>query len=298
MTDALLAELRDLIARHVVETGKPLAAMPNVILGREDGPTPPCAYVADPVFSLIAQGTKQVEVGQRSFTYGVGQGMVVSIELPMNTFVLSASHATPFLGFGLRVRPEAVAALLLETGRAAVGGAGTAGPTGVVVGSMPDVAIEAVVRLLRLLDRPSDLAVLGQAMEREVLWRVLNTPQGGVLRQIGLADSHTARIGRVLQWLRAHLAEPVRVRALADMAGMSETSFHRHFRAIVGTTPVQYQKQLRMHAARARLLATSEGIARVAFSVGYDSPSQFSREYRRQYGRPPGRDGRLAREAP
>jgi AraC-like DNA-binding protein len=294
MSDGLLTELRDLIARHVVDSGAPLAAMPNVILGREDGPTPPCAYVAEPVFSLIAQGTKRVEIGQSSLTYGAGQGMVVSIELPMNSFVLDASHAAPFLGFGLRVRPEAVAALLLDAQGRVEGHAGPGGAAGVEVGTMPDSAIEAAVRLLRLLDRPADLAVLGPAMERELLWRVLNTQQGGVLCQIGLADSHTARIGRVLQWLWAHLAESVRVRALADMAGMSETSFHRHFRAIVGMTPVQYQKQLRMHVARARLLATSESIAHVAFSVGYDSPSQFSREYRRQYGQPPARDVRLA----
>jgi AraC-like DNA-binding protein len=292
MAQDLLAELRDLIARHVVQSGAPLAALPNILLGYEGAPTPPCIHVAEPVFSLIAQGSKQIEVGETTLTYGPGQGMAVSIELPMNTFVTGASREQPFLGVGLRIRPEAVAALLLEQPTQAATSGDTAG---IVVGTMPDALIEAMVRLLRLLDHPADLPMLAPAMERELLWRVLGTPAGAVLRQIGLAGSHTARIGRALQWLRGHLAEPVRVGALAQMAGMSATSFHRHFRAITAMTPVQYQKQLRLHAARARLLASTESVTQVAFAVGYESPSQFSREYRRQYGQPPARDGRLYR---
>lgn len=288
----LLAELCDLIARHVVESGAPLAALPNIVLGLETGATLPCIHVAEPVFSLIAQGTKQIEVGDRTLTYGPGEGMAVSIELPMNTFVIDASREKPFLGVGLRIRPEAVAALLLEQ----PGGGLPPDPAGIVVGTMPEALIEAVIRLLRLLDHPADLAVLGPAMEREILWRLLGTPAGAVLRQIGLADSHTTRIGQALQWLRHHLAEPVRVSDLAAMAGMSATSFHRHFRALTAMTPVQYQKQLRLHAARARLMASAESVTRVAFAVGYESPSQFSREYRRQYGQPPARDGRLCRQ--
>jgi AraC-like DNA-binding protein len=210
----------------------------------------------------------------------------------MNTFVIDASRDAPFLGVGLRIRPEAVAALLLEQ----PAGGLPPDPAGIVVGSMPEALIEAVIRLLRLLDHPADLAVLGPAMEREILWRLLGTPAGAVLRQIGLAGSHTARIGQALQWLRNHLAEPVRVSDLAAMAGMSATSFHRHFRALTAMTPVQYQKQLRLHAARARLMASAESVTRVAFAVGYESPSQFSREYRRQYGQPPARDGRLCRQ--
>jgi len=292
MADSPLAELRDLIAHRVVESGAPLAALPNILLGRESGPTLPCIHIAEPVFSLIAQGTKQIEVGDRTLTYGPGQGMAVSITLPMNTFVLDASQDKPFLGVGLCIRPEAVAALLLEQpARETIEGS-----AGIVVGTMPDALIEAVVRLLRLLDHPADLAVLGPVMEREILWRLLGTPAGAVLRQIGLASSHTARIGQALQWLRSHLAEPVRVSHLATMAGMSATSFHRHFRALTAMTPVQYQKQLRLHAARALLLASAESVTRVAFAVGYESPSQFSREYRRQYGQPPARDGRLCRQ--
>ncbi len=294
METALLAELRDLIARHIVRSGDPLAALPNVVLGREPGPTPPCAYVAEPVFSLIAQGTKQIEFGEHSLTYGAGQGMAVSVELPMNSFVRDASPDTPFLGIGLCIRAEAVAALLLERDFPVTSPSIGAG---VLVGDAPPALVDAIVRLLRLLDSPADIAVLAPAIEREILWRLLNSPQGDALRQIGLADSHTARIARALQWLRTRFAEPIRVQVLADLAGMSETSFHRHFRQITGMTPVQYQKQLRLHAARARLLGTSDSITRISFAVGYDSPSQFSREYRRHYGQSPGRDGRQLRAA-
>jgi hypothetical protein len=156
----LLAELCDLIARHVVESGALLAALPNIVLGLETGATLPCIHVAEPVFSLIAQGTKQIEVGDRTLTYGPGEGMAVSIELPMNTFVIDASRDAPFLGVGLRIRPEAVAALLLEQ----PAGGLPPDPAGIVVGTMPEALIEAVIRLLRLLDHPGDLAVLGPAM--------------------------------------------------------------------------------------------------------------------------------------
>ncbi|PXA88849.1 AraC family transcriptional regulator [Caulobacter sp. D4A] len=294
MQPSQLDELRALIVKHVVQSGAPLAAMPNVLLGYEADPTPPCVHVAEPLFSVIAQGTKQIEIGDRTFVYGPGQGMSVSIELPMNTFVLDGRRDAPFLGFALLLDAEAIASLLLEHGSRLVP---APAESSVLVSDVPDLLADSIIRLLRLLDSPADIPVLGPAMEREILWRLLGSPQGGALRQLGLADSHAARIGRALQWLRARYAEPVRIETLAEAAGMSETSFHRHFRQITEMTPVQYQKQLRLHAARARLMATAQSVDQIAFSVGYDSPSQFSREYRRQYGRSPGRDGRALRSA-
>lgn len=267
--------------------------LPNVILGIEKAPTPPCPYISDPVFSLIASGSKRIEFGDRTFAYGPGQGMIVSIELPMNAFVTEASEQEPFLGFGLRLQPQMVASLLLEHSNRAT----TPRPPAVAVTDAPEALIDAVLRLMRLLDTPADIPVLAPATEREILWRLLSTPQGDALRAIGLGDSGTTKISRAVRWLRGHFAEPVEVSALAEIAGMSETSFHRHFRAVTSMTPIQFQKQLRLHEARARLVAAVEDVAQIAFAVGYDSPSQFSREYRRQYGQPPGRDGRLLREA-
>lgn len=285
-------ELADLIRRHVGAR----AALPNLVLGMEYGPTPPCQVVVEPVFALVAQGGKRVELGARMVDYRAGQYLVVSVDLPVDAYVSEASPETPYLGCGLALRPEAIASLLLEGG---VARAVSEDRPGIAVSDLSDDLLDAVIRLVRLLDRPADIPVLAGSLEREILWRLINGPQGAIVRQIGLADSRMAQIGRSIRWLRRHFAEPVHIEQLAAIAGMSVTSFHRHFRSATSLTPIQYQKQLRLQTARARLMASREDIATVGFAVGYDSPSQFSREYRRMFGRPPGQDGaRLRAEAP
>jgi len=154
----------------------------------------------------------------------------------------------------------------------------------------PRELLESVVRTLRMLDRPRDAAVLGPMLEREILWWLLNGEQGAMVRQIGLADSRLSQVSRAIRWIRVHHAEPIRIEALAEMAAMSASSLHRHFRAVTTMSPLQYQKLIRLQEARSRLLAASQDIAAVGLSVGYDSPSQFSREYSRLFGAPPGRD--------
>jgi transcriptional regulator GlxA family with amidase domain len=139
------------------------------------------------------------------------------------------------------------------------------------------------------VDRPDDVPVLGPAIEREILWRLINSDQGATVRQIGLVDSRISQVARAIRWIRTRYAESLRIEDLAQLAGMSVTSFHRHFRSVTSMTPIQYQKQIRLQEARARLLANRKDVAAVGFAVGYDSPSQFSREYRRQFGAPPGK---------
>jgi len=289
----LFDELRSLIARHAGEDSKPLRLMPNVILGRETARTPPCPHVIEPMVSVIAQGAKRMDVGDRGLAYRTGQYMVIPIDMPVDAHVVEASDTAPFLGFGLTLSAEAIASLLLEAGAsrpAAQDGSGMA------VSDLTDDLLDPIVRLLRLLDRPGDIPILGAALEREITWRLLTGPQGAMVRQIGVADSRVARIGRAARWLRHHFTETVRIEDVAEVASMSITSLHRHFRAITSLTPIQYQKQLRLHAARVRLMAAPEDVADVGFAVGYDSPSQFSREYRRLFGKPPGMDGAQMRE--
>jgi AraC-like DNA-binding protein len=144
--------------------------------------------------------------------------------------------------------------------------------------------------LVRLLDRPADLPVLAPMIEREILWRLITGEQGATVRQIGLADSSLAYVSRAIRWIREHYADALRVDDLARLAGMSVSSFHRHFRAITAMTPIQFQKQIRLQEARVLLLARPDDVAGAGFAVGYESPSQFSREYRRFFGAPPGRD--------
>lgn len=288
MTRASLAEVRALIERHASTDSKPLRQLPNIILGIAQGPTPPCQLVLEPVFSLIVQGAKRVEVGKQSFDYRAGQCLVVSVDLPAEAYVVEATPKVPYLGCGLLLRPEAIASLLLESGSPRTVGAER---PGIGVSDLSSELVDSVVRLLRLMDRPADVPVLAAALEREILWRLINSAQGAMVRQIGLADSRMSQIGRAVRWLRSHFAETIRIEELAEIAGMSVTSLHRHFRMVTSLTPIQYQKQLRLQAARARLKATREDVTAVGFAVGYESPSQFSREYRRMFGNPPSQDG-------
>ena len=186
----------------------------------------------------------------------------------------------------LDLRPERIAALLLETAAAARPGT----PAGIAVSDASPALLDAIARLLALLDAPDDAAALAAGIEREILWRLVTGPQGATVRQIGLADSRLAHLARAIRWIRGHYNETLRVEELAALATMSVSSFHRHFRAVTSMTPIQFQKQIRLREARARLLAEPGDVTGVAFAVGYDSPSQFSREYRRMFGVSPSRD--------
>jgi AraC-like DNA-binding protein len=190
----------------------------------------------------------------------------------------------PLLAVVLALRPERIAALLLETAPATTGRPGAAveaTPAGIAVNDASPALIDAIRRLLALLDAPDDAAALATGVEREVLWRLITGPQGATVRQIGLADSRLAHLARAIRWIRGHYNETLRVEQLAAFATMSVSSFHRHFRAVTSMTPIQFQKQIRLREARARLLAQPGDISGVGVAVGYDSPSQFSREYRR-----------------
>ena len=280
-----LAEIGSLIARHAAYGS--VAALPGLRLRKTDRPTEPVTGFYQPAFSLVAQGAKQTMLGGRSLRYRAGQYLVISIDVPIFSCVTQASPQQPYLACSLMLRPAAIATLLLET---ADHGRDTASTAGLAVSEAPPELLDPMLRLLRLLERPDDLPVLGPLLEREILWRLLRGEQGTLLRQIGLADSRLSQIARAVQWIRRHYAEALRVEQLAAVAGMSPSSFHRHFRAVTAMSPLQYQKQIRLQEARARLLASAHNAADVGYAVGYDSPSQFSREYRRLFGAPPGRD--------
>ena len=168
-------------------------------------------------------------------------------------------------------------------------------PTGIAVRDATPDLLDPIIRLLRLLDRPGDMPVLGPMLEREILWRLLTGAQGATVRQIGLADSRLSQVARAIRHIRTRYAETLSMDDLATLAGMSPASFHRHFRAVTTMSPLQYQKQIRLQAARSRLLAEPGDVASIGFEVGYESPSQFSREYARLFGAPPGRDAERLR---
>jgi AraC-like DNA-binding protein len=290
-----MRELRVLIARHAGPT-QARRPLPNVIVVASNLPTPPSASMAEPAFGLVAQGAKRVVLGNRVFDYAAGQYLIFSVDLPLSGHVVQASATEAFLGFGLTLKPAAIAALLLETDAPRKAKTKTE-PPGIAVSDLTDDLLDPIVRLFRLLDRPEDIPVLAPAIEREILWRLINGEQGAMVRQLGLADSRMTQIGRAIRWIRDHYAEAIRIEDLADMAGMSLTSFHRHFLGVTSLSPLQFQKQICLQEARSRLLSSSQDVAAIGHAVGYDSPSQFSREYRRQFGAPPGQDGERLRRA-
>jgi transcriptional regulator GlxA family with amidase domain len=185
----------------------------------------------------------------------------------------------------MTLRREAIVELAMHASQSRA-----AGVIGTAVGKASTKLLDAVARLLRLLDDPGDIAVLQPMIEREVLWYLLSGPQGTLLRQIGLADSRLSHVSRAMQWIRSHYSEPMRTELLEELTGMSAASLFRHFRAFTGMSPLQYQKQIRLHEARTRLVSREGEVAAVGFAVGYESPSQFSREYHRMFGLPPKAD--------
>ena len=280
-----MTELVDLCARHVDQ-----ALLTGVRVLASDTPTEPMPGLSDPVFALVVRGRKRTVLNDKIFEYGAGEYLVCSVELPLIAHVTEA----PYLVFGMTLKPAVIAGLLLATAT----DRDRADVPGVAVSRATDDLLDPIVRLLRVLDRPRDLPVLAEAIEREIHWRLISGEQGAMVRQIGLADSRLAQIGRALRWIREHYADLFRIEDAARVAGMSVTSFHRHFRAVTSMSPLQYQKQIRLQEARARLIAAPHDVASVGFEVGYESASQFSREYRRLFGLPPGRDAARLQAVP
>jgi len=280
-------ELRRLIARHARPDAT--TAIDGVLLSSSQVSTEPTLATTTSIFAVLARGSKRMAVGDRIYNYGPGQYLVASMDLPMTGQYFNVSPATPALGFGLVLRPTSVASMLLDLpGVGPVDASAT--PPALGVADAPFELMDAVVRMARLLDRPRDRAVIAPLIEREILWRLLSGPLGATVRQIGLADSNITRMNEAVRRIREHYNESVRVEDLARASDMSTSTFHRTFRAVTGLSPIQFQKQIRLQQSRLLLLTGADDVATVAFRVGYDSASQFSREYRRQFGLPPGRD--------
>ena len=288
----LLAEMGRMIAVHARPDLQ--TSIPGLLLSRVETTEPDYA-LTDPLLVVMAQGGKRLLLGDQVFEYRAGQLLVVTTGLPVTGHFIDATPQTPALGMGLVLRPATIAELLLQTAPRgwSRGGAGPAIATGE---AGPDL-LDAVVRMLRLLGHPADARVLAPLVEREILWRLLTGPHGAIVRQIGLADSSTSQVGRAIRWIRDNYAEPTRIEDLARMAGMSTAAFHRHFRAVTTMSPLQFQKRIRLQEARALLVAKPDDVAGVGHLVGYDSPYQFNREYRRLFGAPPGQDSARLRSA-
>jgi AraC-like DNA-binding protein len=291
---ALLEQLRELIARHA--RSDETTAVEGVLLSAIDRSGEPAASRSGTILAVIAQGAKRLAIGDRVYDYGAGQYLVASVDLPVTGHFTRASAAEPALGFGLVLRPSVVASLVLDAREAS--GWSTprrartaAAPSALGVADASAELLDAVVRMVRLLDdSPADRAVLAPIIEREVVWRLITGPLGRSVSESGLADGKVAQISRAVGWINDRYSERFRVEDLARSCGMSTSAFHRNFQAVTALSPIQFQKQVRLQSARLMLLSGAEDVATVGYRVGYDSASQFSRAYRRQFGLPPGQD--------
>ncbi|MGW6932440.1 AraC family transcriptional regulator [Lentzea sp. NPDC054927] len=279
-------ELRALLAKHA----RPdlTTSIDDVLVSRTTLGGPPTPSMSGTILAFVAQGRKRIALGDRVYDYRAGQYLVASIDMPITGNYVDISPSEPALGIGLVLRPEAVADLLLSNDVPTTPGT----PEGLAVSDATPELVDAVTRLARLLDQPRDARALAPLIKQEILWRVMTGEQGTVVRQLGSQDSSLSHIAKAVKWIRENFAESFKVENVARIAGMSESAFYRNFQAVTAMSPIQFQKQIRLQEARL-LLATNRDVTTVSHRVGYDSPSQFSREYRRQFGAPPSRDAML-----
>ena len=282
--------LAQLIDRHIVRDGVHPTPIPRVSLIRMSRPTEALYALHEPALCIVVQGKKQVLLGDEVYLYDRNQYLVISVDLPVVGQVVEAEPETPYLCFRLDLNPVMLSELMLEANLdTQAEQPSNSGLTLSPAASAPEL-YSAAVRLLQLLGTPQDIDVLAPLAEREILYRLLTSEQTQKLQQIALADSKLQRVNRAISWLKENFRKPFRMETLAGEARMSPSALHQHFRAVTSMSPLQYQKQLRLQEARRLILGASLDAATAGFSVGYDSPSQFSREYRRLFGAPPLRD--------
>ena len=280
--------LAELINRHCPNDGSTATCVPGLLLFRGSSVSSPTCTIALSAFGMMAQGAKRLTLGDAVIDYDARHYMVSSVDLPMTAQITRASASEPYLGLAVALDPLKIAEICnqlpaLPRGESAVACA-------LAVTPLTARIADAACRLAQLLDTPDDIPVLAPLIERELLYHLLSGPLGPRLREVAMSGSHSHQVARTIGWLRQNLAQPIRIDDLAGIANMSKSSLHHHFKALTAMTPLQYQKQLRLQEARRLMLTERHDAASAAHRVGYESPSQFSREYRRMFGAPPGRD--------
>lgn len=281
------AELARLIADQTTGTEDRQTPVPNLMLFRRDAITGPCRCRLEPSIVLVAQGTKQLLIGESALTYDRDRFLLASLDLPGSSQVLEASPEEPCLGLALKLDLRLTAELIAQM---RLPSKGRTEGTSAAIGTLTLPLLEPFGRLLALLREPEAIAFLAPAIEREIHYRLLQSDLAPRLMQIMSVGSPSQRIARAIDWLKAHFDRQIRVEDLVDHVQMSPSSLHQHFRDLTAMSPLQYQKWLRLNEARRLMLNENFDAASAAYRVGYDSPSQFSREYARLFGLPPKRD--------
>ena len=269
--------------------------IPGLRLSRWTTPTPPTSYTHNPSICLIAQGKKRVFLGDDSFTYDANHFLISSVDLPITANIMEASEDEPYLGLIMELDLQEISQLIVDsefsfkTSKEA--------QKGIAVGELSGSLQDAFIRLMTLLDEPDNIKILAPIIKREIFYRLLMTEQGVRLNQIVTTGSHSHQIAKAIDWLKNNFVKPLSVGDLAAYSGMSKSAFYTHFRSMTSMTPLQFQKKLRLSEARRLMLTENLDAMATTFKVGYESPSQFSREYSRLFGLPPSKDIKALKEA-
>lgn len=290
MENALLETVRRYADAHADATGVARTAIPGLALFREGRPSPMQYAISKPLVALVLQGRKRVTMGENTFDFGAGESLLITADVPTVSQIVGASVKAPYYSLVVDLDLAVIAALTVEMASAEA----AAGPQ-VRIGETEAEVADAALRLMRLLDRPTSLAVLQASVLRELHFWLLSGRHGAAIRALGVAEGHAQRIARAVALIRKDFAQTLGVERLAEAAGMSVSSFHEHFRAITSLTPLQFQKQLRLIEARRMMVADGAMIGIASYAVGYESVSQFTREYGRMFGAPPAREVKAAK---
>ena len=284
----LRTELIRKIMKHVPAAGEKRTAIAALSLYRRAAPTPCNPVTYEPSLSVFVQGRKRVNLGGTTYLCDESTYLLTSVDVPVVSQIVAASEQVPLLSLRLALEMPLVREIISREDLPEPAASSKA--RGIAVGKTTVELLSACSRLLDLLDTPEDIPFLSNTIEREIIYRLLRGPQGERLRAIATSGDQSHRTAKAIAWLKAHFNKPLSVDQLAELARMGTSTFHHHFRALTAMSPLQYQKQLRLHAARDRMLNDGLDAASAAFEVGYESASQFSREYRRFFGQPPMRD--------
>ena len=281
------------IAQRAVVEGETLTGIAGLRVYRRSEPSPCASAAYQPSLVVFVQGEKRVNVGKTTYLCTGSNFLMTSIDLPVISQVTKATEREPMLGIILQLEMSMVREILAQHEFQFPAEVGDA--RGMAMGVSSVELLEACTRLVDLLDSPEDIPFLSRLIEREIIYRLLRSPQGQHLRAIATLGEQSQRTARVVSWLRTNYAKPLRVEELASIAQMGVSTLHHHFRSLTAMSPLQYQKQLRLHVARERMLNEGLDAASAAFEVGYESASQFNREYSRFFGQPPMRDVKARR---
>jgi AraC-like DNA-binding protein len=289
-------ELARIIERCCDGDGLHASAIPGLTFYRASNTGAPTCGVCKSALALAAQGAKRLTLGDETYEYDRSHYLITSVELPVFAQVTQATAAKPYLGLILELDMRKIGALLSEMAPLP-----PVAPVarGLALGTVSAGLLDPAVRLARLLETPADIPVLAPLIERELHYRLLTGEFGARLRSLAVMEGRTHQIARAIDWLKAHFSEPLSIDTLAQAVNMSRSSLHHHFKAVTVMSPLQYQKHLRLQEARRLMLVEMQDAASAGHRVGYESPSQFSRDYSRLFGAPPLRDiARLRRGGP